>query len=132
MPWICSANLPKKRRTIPVNRINVTFFQLYIYHFPKHKSNLISISRKLDYEIHFADTVKQRILRYHKILYAKTYYTGLAPEKSNPFYHSTTAEAQVRPPPKPLMAIFMPGFNMPLRFISSSRIGTLAAEIFPQ
>ena len=52
--------------------------------------------------------------------------------KQKCFYHSITAEAHVSPPPNPDNAIFIPGFKSPFRFISSSRIGTLAADIFPQ
>ncbi len=33
-------NQLKKRRTIPLKGENITFFELYIYHFPRHKSNL--------------------------------------------------------------------------------------------
>lgn len=31
-----SANLPEKRRTIPVKRKNASFLELKIYHFPDH------------------------------------------------------------------------------------------------
>ena len=34
------ANLPIKGRTIPIKGYAVTFFQLKICHFPKHKSSL--------------------------------------------------------------------------------------------
>ena len=53
-------------------------------------------------------------------------------ESKKYFYHSITADAHVSPPPNPDSAIFIPGFKSPFRFISSSRIGTLAADIFPQ
>lgn len=33
-------NQPEKGRTIPVTRKSVTFFQLYVHHFPIHKLNL--------------------------------------------------------------------------------------------
>lgn len=39
-PSMFLTKLPEKGRTIPIARKNVTFFQLYIHHFPKHKLNL--------------------------------------------------------------------------------------------
>src|SRR5699024_11505471 len=45
-------------------------------------------------------------------------------------YHSNRHAAQVSPAPKPERMIFCPLRNIPLRFISSRRIGTVAAEVF--
>lgn len=48
------------------------------------------------------------------------------------FYHSIRHVPQVRPPPKPDKMILSPLWSIPFRFTSSSKIGTLAADTFPQ
>ena len=46
-------------------------------------------------------------------------------------HQSTIAEPQVNPEPKATSAIFMPRLSAPLRSASASRIGMVAAVVFP-
>lgn len=46
-------------------------------------------------------------------------------------YHSITAAPQVSPAPKPAITHRSPLFNLPSRFISSSKMGSVPAVVFP-